>query len=308
MELRRLRYFAVVAEELHFGRAAARLNMSQPPLSIQIKKLEDEIGVTLFIRKRHIELTPAGKEFLEYARNALQQVQLGIRSAKRVHLGELGQLNVGFISSMGYTYIPALLAVFRKRRPDVELALNDLDTWSQFAAIKKGSLHVGVVRGPVDEPGISSVTVLTERLVVAMPINHRHSSARKVSIRDLAHDSFILSPRNISRPLNREVLRLCQRVGFTPHVSQEAIQLHVVVSLVSAGIGIAIVPESTQLLPVPGVVFRPLAERDGRAHIAVVFRTVSPSPLVREFVDVAQRLFSNNLARSKLAQFPTKTK
>jgi DNA-binding transcriptional LysR family regulator len=295
MELRHLRYFTAVAEELHFGRAAARLNMSQPPLSIQIRQLEEEMGVTLFTRKRNVELTPAGKEFLDYARGALEHVQQGIRSAQRVHRGERGQLNVGFISSMAYTYIPALLAGFRQRSPDVELVLHDQDTWSQFEALRDGRLNVGVVRGPVDEPGLSSVTVLSEPLVVAMPMNHRLVRARKIPMADLANDSFILFPRKTSSPLSREVLRLCQRAGFTPHLSQEAIQLHVVVSLVSAGIGIAIVPESTKLLPVANVAYRPLAERDGQVHIAVAYRAKDPSPVVREFVDVARQLFSRQL-------------
>src|SRR4051812_8679814 len=114
MELRHLRYFLAVAEELHFGRAARRLNISQPPLSLQIRQLEDEIGVALFTRKRRVELTPAGKEFLDYARGAMQQVQQGIRSAKRVHRGEHGELNVGFMSSMAYTYMPWLLRIFRE--------------------------------------------------------------------------------------------------------------------------------------------------------------------------------------------------
>lgn len=295
MELRHLRYFTTVAEELHFGRAATRLHISQPPLSIQIRQLEQEMGVTLFTRKRNVELTPAGKEFLDYARSALQHVQQGIRSAQRVHRGERGQLNVGFISSMAYTYIPSLLAGFRARCPDVELVLNDQDTWSQFDAIREGRLNVGVVRGPVDEPGLTSVTVMTEPLVVAMPTRHHLVHARKIPVADLANDSFILFPRKMTSPLNREVLRLCQRAGFTPHIAQEAIQLHVVVSLVSAGIGIAIVPASTRLLPVPNVVYRPLAERDGQVHIAVVYRSKEPSPVVREFVDVAKQLFSRKL-------------
>jgi DNA-binding transcriptional LysR family regulator len=299
MELRHLRYFATVAEELHFGRAAKRLKISQPPLSIQIRQLEQELCVTLFHRKRNVELTPAGVEFLEYVKGALQQVEQGVRSAQRVHRGERGQLNVGFISSMAYTFIPHLLGAFRQRYPDVELVLNDLDTLTQFVALKEGRLNVGVVRAPVDEPGVASVIVLSEPLVVAMPTTHRLARARRVPLAELADDRFIMFPRAMRGPLNVEVMRLCRRAGFTPHVSQEAVQLHVVASLVSAGIGIAVVPASTQSLRVPNVVFRPLAERDGQVQIAVAFRDGDASPVVRGFVELARQLFSRGLRRPR---------
>jgi DNA-binding transcriptional LysR family regulator len=302
MELRHLRYFCAVAEELHFGRAAERLHIAQPPLSIQIRNLEQEIGVPLLLRKRNVELTPAGREFLEYARIALNEVQQGIRSAQRVHLGERGRLNIGFISSMAYTYMPTLIGEFRKRFPDVELVLNYLDTWSQFAAIREGRINVGVVRGPVNESGLTSVTVLTEALVVAMPTSHRLVNMRKVPLSALAKDSFIRFPRAMYSPPNNEISRLFQRAGFTPHVSQEEIQLHVVVGLVSAGIGVALVPESTQLLPVPNVVYRPLLEGDGHVHVAVVFRTKDASTVVGEFVNVARHLFSRRLRGRKRPQ------
>jgi DNA-binding transcriptional LysR family regulator len=297
IELRHLRYFTTLAEELHFGRAAERLKMSQPPLSIQIRQLEQEMGVLLFYRKRNVELTPAGTEFLDYVKSVLQQLELGVRSAQRVHRGERGQLNVGFISSMAYTYIPRLLGAFRHRHPDVELVLNDLDTLAQFVALKEGRLNVGIVRAPVNERGIASVTVLSEPLVVAMPAMHRLAHARRVAVADLANDRFIMLPRAMRAPLNAEVMRLCQRAGFTPHVAQEAVQLHVVASLVSADIGVALVPASTQSLRVPNVVFRPLAERDSQVQMAVAFREGDSSPVLREFVEMARQLFARGLRR-----------
>jgi DNA-binding transcriptional LysR family regulator len=300
MELRHLRYFATVAEELHFGRAAARLGISQPPLSIQIRQLEQELAVTLFERKRNVALTPAVREFLEHVKTALQQVELGVRSAQRVHRGERGQLNVGFISSMAYTFIPRLLGAFRHRYPDVDLVLNDLDSQTQFVALREGRINVGVVRAPVDEPGIGSVTVYSEPLVVAMPTSHPLGRADRVQLRELAGDRFIMFPRAMRGPLNVEVMRLCQDAGFTPHVAQEAVQLHVVASLVSAGIGIAVVPASTQSLRVPGVVFRPLADRGGQVYIAVAFREGDCSPIVREFVQMARQLFARGLRRALL--------
>jgi DNA-binding transcriptional LysR family regulator len=295
VELRHLRYFVAVAEELHFGRAAQRLHISQPPLSLQIRQLEEEIGVDLFNRKRRVELTPAGREFLDHARGVLQQVNQGVRSAQRVHRGESGELSVGFMSSMAYTYLPWLLRIFRERFPDVQLVLDEQDTWTQFRALRDRRINVGIVRGPVDEPSLTGVTVLSEPLVVALPSDHRYAKARSLSITRLANDPLIMFPRRIGGPLNELVLGLCQRAGFTPRISQEAIQLHVVVSLVSARIGIAIVPASTQLLPLEGVVFRPLGERSARIEIAVAFRSGDPSPVVREFLEVAQFVFSEGI-------------
>jgi DNA-binding transcriptional LysR family regulator len=294
MELRQLRYFVAVAEELHFGRAAKRLHISQPPLSVQIRHLEEELGVALFSRKRRVELTPAGQEFLRYVYGSLQQLQQGVRSAQRVERGERGELNVGFISSMASTYMPWLLRVFRDRYPDVELVLNEDDTWTQFRGLTEGRLSVGIVRGPVNAPGLVATTVLTEPLIVALPATHPLARARRVAVKALADEAFVMVPRQIGA-LHDEILRLCTKAGFSPRVAQVALQLHIVVSLVSARVGVALVPASTQLLPIDGVVFRPLARSDASVQIAVVFRANDRSPVVREFVDVAREVFSGGL-------------
>ena len=295
MELRHLRYFVAVAEELHFGRAARRLNISQPPLSLQIRQLEDELGVELFSRKRRVEITPAGQEFLKYVNGALQQIQQGVRSAQRVERGERGELNVGFISSMASTYMPWLLRVFRDRFPDVELVLNEGDTWTQFRGLLEGRLSVGIVRGPVTTPGLVATSVLTEPLIAALPADHAQARSRRVSVAALANDPFIMVPRQIG-PLHEEAMRLCHEAGFSPRVAQEALQLHIIVSLISARVGVALVPASTQLLPIEGVVFRPLSRARASVQIAVASRANDRSPVVREFTEVARHVFSGGLA------------
>jgi DNA-binding transcriptional LysR family regulator len=288
VELRHLRYFVAVAEELHFGRAAARLHMSQPPLSQQVRALEGEIQVELFARSgRGVVLTAAGKEFLVYARQVLAQVDQAVRSTQGVQRGELGRLSVGFITSMAYTYLPWVLRVFRSRHPKVELALTEQETWSQLNAIQDGRLHVGIVRGPVDEPGLASVRALSEPFMVALPDDHPLANARSVPLKKLASDAFILFPRHIGGRFYAEVMQLFQEAGFTPNVAQEAVQMHVAVGLVSARIGVALVPASTRLLPMQGVVFRPLAGRSGRAEIAIAHREGDLSPLVDAFRAVA---------------------
>lgn len=294
MELRHLRYFVAVAEELHFGRAARRLKISQPPLSLQIRQLEEELGVTLFSRKRRVELTPPGQEFLKYVYGALQQIQQGVRSAQRVDRGERGQLSVGFISSMASTYMPWLLRVFRDRFPDVELVLNEGDTWMQFRGLLEGRLSVGIVRGPVSAQGLIGTTVLTEPLIAALPADHGLSRARRVAVASLANEPFVIVPRQIGA-LHEETMRLCHKAGFAPRIAQEALQLHVVVSLVAARVGVALVPASTQLLPIEGVVFRSLTGSDASVQIAVATRANEASPVVREFTEVARQVFAGGL-------------
>ena len=292
-----MRYFVAVAEELHFGRAAKRLHISQPPLSQQIHHLEEEVGVELFSRiGRHIELSAAGREFLDYARSALAQVEQGVRSAQRVQRGESGQLAVGFITSMAYTYLPWVLRVFRSRFPDVELVLSEQETWSQLRALQQGRLHVGIVRGPVDEPELSGSTVHFEPFIVALQDDHRLAGRKRVRLAALANDPFIMFPHRLGGHFYEQVMGLCRRAGFTPNVSQEAIQMHVAVGLVSAGIGIALVPASMELLPMAGVVFRPLVGNGAKAEIAIARRAGDDSPIVRAFSAVAAEVISGGVS------------
>lgn len=296
MELRHLRYFIAVAEELHFGRAATRLGLTQPPLSQQIRQLEDEIGVRLFSRaERRVTLTAAGSEFLDYARAALGQVHSGVRSAQRVQRGELGELVVGFISSMAYTYLPWVLRIFRSRYPDVALVLNEQATPEQLRTLEDGRLQVGLLRGPIESPALASTTLLKEPFVVALPSNHRLSGTRKLSLSQLAQDPMIMFPRRIGGRFYDQVLSLCRRAGFTPEVSQEAIQMHVAVGLVSARIGVALVPASIQLLPIRGVIFRPLTERGSDAEICIAWRANDNSPVIQAFFQVAREVISGGI-------------
>ncbi|MGE0800336.1 MAG: LysR family transcriptional regulator [Lautropia sp.] len=288
MELRHLRYFIAVAEEQHFGRAAARLHISQPPLSQQIHALEREMGVELFARAgRGIVLTPAGAEFLIYARQVLTQADHGVRAAQAVQRGDVGRLNVGFITSMAYTYLPWVLRVFRSRFPGVELSLTEQETWLQLQAVKRERLHVGIVRGPVTEPGLAGKPALSEPFVVAMPDDHPLAGERTMRLSRLSADPFIVFPREIGGHFYAESMRLFREAGFAPIVAQEAIQMHVAAGLVSARIGVALVPASIELLPIRGVVFRPLQGDAGTAEISVIRRADDESLLVDAFLRVA---------------------
>lgn len=296
MELRHLRYFVAVAEELHFGRAARRLNISQPPLSIQIRNLEQELGVALFIRKRDVELTPAGREFFTHATNVLLKVQQAVESARRVEQGTMGELGVGFMSSMAYTYLPWQLRLFRERFPGIQLTLSEQDTINQLRLLRDGDLDVGIVRGPIRSRGITSVRILAEPLVAALPANHPKASAKRVAVGDLIDDFFIVFPRRIGGSLNEEVNRLCEQAGFTPKVAQEVIQLHVVVSLVSTGMGIAIVPDSTRLFPAAGVVFKRLIDDGAQVSTEIVYRDDDSSRIIQEFIAIARSVAAKGVA------------
>jgi DNA-binding transcriptional LysR family regulator len=291
MELHHLRYFIAVAEELHFGRAAKRLGISQPPLSQQIRALEREVGVELFSRDtRRVDLTAAGKEFLKYAHATIAQVEQGVRSAQRVYRGEVGQLRVGFITSMAYTYLPWVVRAFRDRFPEVELVLTEVETWNQIEALQMRRLDVGVVRGPLEGSQLAATTVLTEPFMIALPNDHVLARKPVVRLAALTRAPFIMFPHSIGGRFYEEVSSLFREAGFSPIVSQEAVQMHVAVGLVSAGVGVAVVPASIQLLSMPGVVFRRLSGNRGTAEIVVAHRHDAETPAVRAFRDVSAKI------------------
>jgi DNA-binding transcriptional LysR family regulator len=297
MELRHLRYFVAVAEELHFGRAAKRLHISQPPLSQQIRLLEQTTGIELFRRDtRSVELTAAGEELLKYARVALAQVEQGIRSARRVHQGEVGRLSVGFITSLSYTYLPWVVREFRQRFPAVEIVLTERETWDQKAALLDGRIDLGIMRGPLDTAGIRATPLLREPFVAALPDAHPLAGVAGIELGALARDPFILFPRAIGGSYFETMSALFEEAGFSPVVAQEAVQMHVTVGLVGAGIGVALVPASIQLLPTPGVVYKPLKRCKARAELLVAYREDASSPVIRPFCAVASEVIGKGLA------------
>ncbi|MBV9229224.1 MAG: LysR family transcriptional regulator, partial [Chloroflexi bacterium] len=193
MELRHLHYFIAVAEELHFGKAAERLQMAQPPLSQQIRQLEDELGVQLFYRtKRHVQLTEAGHVFLQEARQTLIQAEQAIVAARRAGRGELGRLAIGFVGSATSDILPTLIRGFQERYPEVELLLRELTTAQQVRALQDGRIHVGILRPPVHDDTLRIETLFKEPLIVALPERHPLSSQVQLPIEALAREHFIL--------------------------------------------------------------------------------------------------------------------
>lgn len=291
MELRTLRYFVTLAEELHFGRAAQRLAITQPPLSLAIRGLEDELGVVLFARsRRHVALTHAGSTFLEHARAVLARADEAVQLAQAADRGEVGRLTIGFMSASIYTLMPAIVREFAARHPGVRLDLRELTLPQQIAALRAGDIHAGFVRPPVTDAELTSALLLEEPLVVALPSGHPLVSAARIRATRLASEPFVTFQRAPGLVLYDLVLGFCLRHGFSPHVAQEASQTHAAIGLVSAGIGVALVPASAQELRLRGVEFRPLAEKSPPVGTCLAWRRDDPSPVLRAFVQTAQRV------------------
>jgi len=262
MELRHLTYFVAVAEELHFGRAAQRLNISQPPLSQQIRQLEEEIGVRLLNRtKRRVEITPAGEAFLAEARRILSAAEEAVRRTVRADKGEIGSLAVGFIGSANYSVLPPVIREFRRRFPDVELSLTEMNTSTQIEALRAGRIQTGFLRPPpgIEAAGVVVAPVFREPLVVAMSRNHPLQGEAELPLRLLAKEAFIMIPRQRGPGYFDHLIALCQQEGFSPYIVLEASQFHTIIGLVAAELGIAVVPASMQRSRFAGVVFRTVA-------------------------------------------------
>lgn len=223
MELRHLKYFVAVAEELHFGRASERVGIAQPPFSQQIKKLEEEIGVPLLWRsKRHVELTAAGKVFLVEARKILAEAGKAGHMARRAARGEIGQLSVGFVSSAFYGEFTPVFRIMRARHPDVALALQDMTSEEQVRAMKENKLDVGLVRPPVPgAEGLAFEVVLREPFVVVLPKSHSLARQKSLAVNDLAQESFLMVPRSLGPGFYDQIIQLCAQSGFAPKVALE---------------------------------------------------------------------------------------
>lgn len=297
MELRHLRYFIAVAEELHFSRAAERLHIAQPPLSQQIQQLETELGVELFHRKtkRQVQLTEAGKVFLQEAYRLLAQLEQGIELTRRTGRGETGELRVGFISSVTYDVLPAILQAFRQQFPGVELVLQELTTAEQEKALQNHRIQVGFVHLPLEDDSFASECIQQENLVVALPANHPLAKQEKIAVRSLAEELFILFPRHLGMGLYDKIMALCEQGNFTPKVAQEAIQMQTIIGLVSAGMGIAIVPACLQNLQRQGVVYRAIAQTTPLVETAVVWKAEEITPVLRQFLTVVRKITSRKL-------------
>jgi DNA-binding transcriptional LysR family regulator len=293
-EIWQLRYFVAVAETLHFGRAAERLHISQPPLSRAIRVLEAELGTALFARtKRRVELTPAGSHLLEDARRILAQLERAAGQARDIGSGERGRLRIGFVSLADYGgVLPVLLKAYKAARPGVQLALREMLSPEQSAALAAGELDFGLLLPPVAEAeGLERLVMRREHFVAALPARHRLAAGRgPLAMRELTAERFVMVPREIAPGLYDIVSGLAGRAGFSLNVAQEANQMQTVVSLVASGLGAAVVPASVANLGRRGVVYRRLADKHPTLELWLAWQSGSIGAAAGELVAQARSL------------------
>ena len=285
-ELSQLRCFVAAAEELHFGRAAARLNMTQPPLSRQIQLLEHSLNVTLLSRSsRSVRLTPAGRNFLAEARRILRLAESAAISTRRVASGEAGSIAIGFTAASGYGFLPRFLSAARRDFPDVDLVLKEMVTGDQIEALLTGTIDLGLLRPPIDRRKFEAVRILTEPLVAALPADDELAAKPALQLADLDQTDLIMYTPEGARYFHDLLIGLFNRGSVAPHYVHYMNQIHSMLALVRAGLGAALVPEAATSLNFTGVTFRPVATEPERpVELYLTWRIGNDNPVLPLFV------------------------
>lgn len=287
---RLLRQFIAVAEELHYGRAAARLHMAQPPLSQGIKRLEEILGVMLLERSRHsVRLTPGGAVFLNEAHALLAQESRAVEATRRAANGVMGRVSIGFVGSVSYELLPRILQDFRLKFPAIDVDLREQTSKEQVESLRTGQVDVGILRLPVGNASELQLRVIQrERFVAVLPARHKLAKARSVRLEQLASESFMMFPADRIPSLHGKFLLACGEAGFSPRTVLEAWQMPSMVCLVAAGFGVVLLPSQVCCLPYPGVVYKPLADvsENLELDIAVGWRAENPSAGMRSLLSL----------------------
>jgi len=285
VELRQLRYFSAIAQEGSFSRAAKRLHVSQPPLSTQIRNLEEELGTRLLTRSnRGVSLTAAGQVFYEEIHAVLARLDSLRGKTLQADRGDVGLLSVGFVSIADYGILPPALKSFRSRFPLVEVQLHELTTDAQIRELRGSRLDLGLGLAPVEEPDLVFRSILREELILAAPADHPALKDEAIELRTLYKASFIVPPRDIAPGLYDLTIRRCRSAGFAPRIVQNARQMQTVIGLVSCGMGVALVPASVRNLKRTGVSYRNLRGRPAQIELGVIERRESGNSLGQHFI------------------------
>jgi len=288
IELRHLRYFVAVAEELHFGRAALRLHLAQPPLSQQIRKLEAMLGYPLFLRtSRSVSLTHAGEAFLERARRTLRNMQRDIDETRSVGRGEVGSLHVGFVGSGVLTTLPAIFRAYREAYPRVRLHLHESFTARVMEGLANGSLDAGILRDGDPADGIAITTIYSEPFVAVLPATHPRAGQRSISPAALRNEPFVYYPRSAGERAFHKPLAIFEEHGFRPQIVQEASHWLTILRLVGAGLGVSVAPACVRLLNSPDVVCLPLRGSKAVSNIELACHIGESRPTVERFARIA---------------------
>ena len=288
LELRHLRAFVAVADELHFGRAAGRLATSQPALSLQIRQLELAVAATLFDRhSRRVALTDAGRVLREAAGRILRDLDAVVAATRQAGAGATGELRVGFGPTLMLSTLAQVVRAYRTRHPGVHVGLRELPTAEQIAALLRGDLDIGFVRGAEADPRLHVESFAREPLVIALNRDHALAAATRVPVSALAQEPWVLFPRAIAPLLHEQVMQLCRTAGFSPRVVQESREVYTTVGLVGAGVGVTIVPATVRRMSWKGVVYKPIARVS--VQLSMVRASGAVRPVVEQFLAIARR-------------------
>ncbi len=294
IELRHLRYFVAVAEELHFGRAAARLNISQPPLSQQIQLLEQQVGARLLARtNRSVALTPAGRQFLADSRQILSSVEDAAARAARLHQGETGELRLGFTSSAPFiTAVSTTLSSFRRRFPDVHIQTREINTREQIAPLNEGALDLGLMRNTQLPETLAWQRILREPLLAMIPADHPLAARTAVSLAELAREPFVFFDPHVGTGLYDDILGIMRRYGLAPVMAQEVGEAMTIIGLVAAGLGVSILPASFKRVQLSDMRWVPIVEKEAVSEMWLVW------PKHHELSAAAQRFKTQLISAS----------
>lgn len=293
MDLRRIRHFHVLAETLNVSRAAEKLHIAQPALSVSIQKLESELGTRLFERTSSgVLLTPSGQAVLVEARRMLYHSEQMLRLAQDASQGTGGSLRVGFVGSAIYRVLPLLVPAFRAEYPGVELVLRESISSRIVESLAEEGLDVGIVRTPLLQPNAANLlTLQRDPFLLALPQNHALAQKSDLAVRDVAREPFVMYSATDASGLYGAAMALCQSAGFVPVVAQEAAQVPTVLALVESGLGVALVPEVMRGHRTPGVVYRSLIDlpQIGVTTLALVWQPSLETPAALRFIELAKR-------------------
>ncbi|NEU99523.1 LysR substrate-binding domain-containing protein [Bradyrhizobium uaiense] len=292
MELRHLRYFVALGEELNFTRAAERLHIAQPPLSQQIRQLEEELGVTLLQRNsRPVRLTEAGELLLARARALLANFESAVADTRRVGRGQAGKLGIGFVGSAMFAGLPDIIGAYRDACPDVELVLDEMLATEIAEALRRRRIDVGFARPALlDEPGLAQRLIIEEPYVAALPCAHPLAARRDIALAELSDDAFVLYPASPEPSVTGLIVAACRVAGFTPRLAQEVLHLQTAIGLIAAGVGVSLVPEAAaRAQSGRGVAYVRLAAPVVTAPLTIAWREEDVSPAVARLLDIAMR-------------------
>ncbi len=301
MELRHLKYFVAVAEELNFRRAAEFVHIAQPALSQQIKQLEDELGVALFARSRHkVELTAAGKTFYTSAQMILREAKRAVADARAVEQGEAGRITLGFVSSAAISVLPSLLAFIRTQLPRAEVELKELAPGEQIDALYHDRLDLGLFHAELKDAMFETAVVSRERLIIALPSANRLARHKQIDLREVAEETVIIPARHATAGYFERARSVFQAAGVMPERIYHTSLLQTGVLLVGAGLGISLVPESFQRMKVQGVAYRPLTDAAPTIDLIAAWRRDNTSPLLGRMAEEIRKRNATLLAEAVL--------